>query len=265
MTLTSNILHDLVSGNNTAFNDYWLEIARGNIRGMSMVVINGRADAVPASKVEVWAESLTYTFPTSSVLLRVSSSNTNDAFTAQGAKTVTLDGLNSSFSRIIETIQLSGTTLVTTTGSFYRLNHVEVEDVGTLQGNVGTIRVHQGGTNVLSNMPSGSNHDWNGIYTVPSGSTAYICSIFSNTGKDSTVRWSIATRESSTKAWHPVKDMENYRSHIRFDIPHYGPLTSGSDIKFSAERVDGASATLTVNVGAYILLVDDRADDLKID
>lgn len=113
------------------------------------------------------------------------------------------------------------------------------------------------GSNMLSLMLSGSGHDGNGIYTVPSGSTGYLRSMYCNTGRDGTIRWRVAYRSAISGGLHVIRDIENYRSHQRFDV--MGPkLTSGTDLIISVQRVDGA-ATMSVTAGALIYIVEDIA------
>jgi hypothetical protein len=170
-------------------------------------------------------------------------------------KTVHIEGLGLGFELYSETLQMSGTVKVQTTGSFIRVNHIHATAAGTHGGNVGDVRTHHGPL-LLSLMVSGSGHDSNGIYTIPSGSVGYVRSLYCNTGKDATVRWRVAFREVSG-ALHTVRDIENYRSHQRFDLPMVPVLPAGTDLIISAQLTAGAAATVTA--GVMLHLVTDLA------
>lgn len=256
MTHFPDLFHRVVDGGNTALNEFDLEVSRGNVYGVTHVDVRGRAVGVAAGLVEVWEPASGYVFPTSSLALSLSSSDANDAYSGQGMRSVEINGLGERWEAYSETVHLSGTAIVTTTGSFLRVNHVHCGEAGTLRGNAGDIRTHHG-PRLMSLMASGSGHDGNGIYTVPSGSRAYIRAIYCNTGRDSTLRWRVAFKTPG-HGMHTVRDIENYRTHQRFDVYSMSALTSGTDLIISAQRADGANA-MTVTAGAFLYLVSDEA------
>lgn len=250
-----DLFYNVVGGGNSAFTPFDLAAARGLARGVSVVDVRGRCASVSTELIEVWDNGTEYIFPTGSLRLVVSSSDAADSASGQGMRTIRLDGLGLGFEQYSEVLLMNGTGSVQSTGSFTRLNHAHVATAGSHGGNRGVVRTHHGPL-VLSVIASGSGHDSNAVYTVPSGAVAYVRGVYANTGKDATVRWRVAYRPVSG-GLHTIRDMECYRTHIRFDLPFHPALLAGTDLIFSAQKIDGGATTATLTVGALLMLVDE--------
>jgi len=91
--------------------------------------------------------------------------------------TIVISGLNADYETIAEIVQLNGTTPVTTTNSFYRINSATI-----LSGsNVGDITVSEGGT-VYANIEATLGTTQACIYTVPANHSLYIFRISLTSG-----------------------------------------------------------------------------------
>ena len=257
MSYSPDLFHRITDGGNTAINDFDLEVSRGNVYGISVWELRGRCTTVSTNLIEVWENGTGYRFPTGTLSLSVSSSDAGDAYTGQGAKVLHIDGIGANYEAYSEELWLSGTTLVSSTGSFFRVNHAHVDEAGSHQGNRGTIHIWHGPL-LLSYMISGSGHDSNAVYTVSSGNTAYVRSLVCNTGKDTTIRWRVQSKKPGA-GWHTIRDIENYRSHQRFDLPYLYEFPSGTDIRVSAVKADVALSDATVTVAVIMTIVNDAA------
>lgn len=119
---------------------------------------------------------------TAGTLTFVSSSD-NDTSSGIGASTLLVTGLNSDYETIIDTVQLNGLSFVTTnsnTSDWYRINKVEVVELGLLSNqfnsNYGDISILKDGV-VIGKILKDFGKAFLGMYTVPSNSTALILNI----------------------------------------------------------------------------------------
>lgn len=106
------------------------------------------------------------------------STSTSDASAGTGAQTVTLNGLNTSFASVSETVTMNGTTAVNTVGTTYAfIENMVVATVGTTGGNVGTIEIFTataGGGSIWGSIAPQDNQTFWAHHYVPSGVTCYI-------------------------------------------------------------------------------------------
>ena len=163
--------------------DFFVEVQKGNVSGHKMVHKFGRNPDVDTGTVpeDVWLTGGLMNWPTTAAVVSVTSTDADDdgAPTSNtGAQTLTIEGLDSSFDEQTETITLNGTTAVTTSASFIRVNRAFVATAGTYHGNnegdiVGTI----GGATMFTIL-TGVGQTQVARYTVPNAKTAYLQSIF---------------------------------------------------------------------------------------
>ena len=129
----------------------------------------------------VWAEGGLYYHPYSATQLKVSSSSDDDtANEGDGARTVELFGLDADYNEISEVVLLEGTTEVTTTKSFLRINRGIIRSAGdnevatgTIYAGIGTVTLGVPTTKYLSIKPA-DGQTLMAIWTVPAGYTAYL-------------------------------------------------------------------------------------------
>ena len=152
-----------------------LLFSKGEIEGFEVVNVFGRNPNVRVSSLleTVWDFGGTYTFPTSAAILDIVSTSTSDDFTGVGAQQLTLVGLDSNFDEITEVVNLNGTTTVTTTQQFLRLNQASVTQSGSNNGASGNITIENSG-NVIGFIEPTFNRTLMAVYTVPNNKNAYL-------------------------------------------------------------------------------------------
>jgi hypothetical protein len=162
-----------------AFEPFELQVSRGQVDGHSATVISGFNASVGSSYETVWSESSVYAYPASAVVLKVSSSDTNDTSTGTGARTVTVYGLDGNYNQINETVSLNGQTAVLTTATFLRVFHLLVNTAGS--GGAAAGSIYAGVGNLTTGKPATVYCVYTAdggatacIYTVPAGYTGYI-------------------------------------------------------------------------------------------
>ena len=155
---------------------YLLAVAEGLVPNNSQVNIFAFSDNVKTgTPVTLWELTGTtaYAFPTSAVQMTLVSTSASDDTRA----IIFINGLDSSWNQISETIALNGTSNVTTVNSYLRINNMIMTSTGTGQTtNVGTITAKNGGI-TYSIISIGVGRSQAAVYTVPNGYTMYLISI----------------------------------------------------------------------------------------
>jgi len=166
--MSNNIVSSVTRGG--AYEPFDLQVARSQIYGHQQVNIFGYQSAVGNTKIPVWENATTYTYITSASTLTLVSTSASDDTVAK----VLISGLDSSFNQISESLQMNGTTGVTTLNSYYRVNSLVLTSAGTGQTtNVGTITLKQS-SNVVAQINAGISKSQSTVYTVPAGYSFYL-------------------------------------------------------------------------------------------
>ena len=153
-----------------AYEPFDLQIARGQVDGHSIVSIFGYSAAVGSTAQGPLWEGLTlsggnYVYPSSAAPLVLVSDSATDNTT----RSVVINGLDANYNILQETIALNGTTNVTTTNSFLRINSMEMLN----STNTGNITASISST-VYAKIAAGVGQTQMSIYTVPAGYSFYL-------------------------------------------------------------------------------------------
>lgn len=237
------------------------EVALGNVTNQSAVNKFGRNPTILTNSTpeDVWEGGGLYTgFPTGSPeTVDVVSSDTNDTSAGTGARTVRITGLASSAatSYTQEIITLNGTTPVTSTGSWYRVNRVEVLTAGSGGENAGVITVDQttsGG--VFAAVPTGLNQSAIGAYTIPASNQGLLIAfnvIMSRTnGSAGSAHVTLRRRSNAadsvfnTIASFEITNQLEYKPLLHLPII----LNAGDDIVIRVENVSDNTTSVTCNL-----------------
>jgi hypothetical protein len=154
------------------YEPFELQVARGQIAGHSTVNIYGAQGALSTTYLPLWENLSAYTYPGSAATMHVASSvNTGSDKTGT---TVLVQGLDSSYVAISETVTLNGTTAVTTTKSYLRINSMSVS-AGAPTGTI-TLKDLTDTTTYAQINPTIGRTQMS-LYTVPAGFTFYLSRI----------------------------------------------------------------------------------------
>lgn len=140
-----------------------INLARGLIKGASIRNIFGTTAAsnniVTTEFRTPWEVAGDYAFPSSALTMDVVSSSASDT-----AVTILIIGLDANYNAIQETLTLNGTTTLTTSNQYFRIN-----DVITTVGNaVGDITISNSAV-TYAKILAGAGRNQAAIYTVPAG------------------------------------------------------------------------------------------------
>ena len=197
--------------------EFYIEVAKGNIPGHSLVVRSGKNSAVASGAWELVTNlSGAPNWLSAAATVRVKAGgDAADAAAGAGAQKVTVSGIDSNLDFISEDITLNANgTLASasTTALFWRTCGLHIPDggVGTYGGsNTGAITLEDtAGTTDLLLMDAGSSQAQQCCYTVPDGYTAYLLGTESHTEslKPSDIRIRIRNNmNDTTTPFSPIR------------------------------------------------------------
>lgn len=164
---------------------YNLRVSQGAVAGASSVSNFGYNSDVDTGEETIWTQGGLYAYPSSAAVVYVSSANTNDTVAGTGARTATIEGLDTNYGQISETVNLNGQTQVTTTKQYLRINRVYVASAGS--GGTGAGVIYTATSGAASGVPTGTtyaaivageNQSQMAIYTVPAAFSLYIDNVY---------------------------------------------------------------------------------------
>lgn len=148
-----------------------LELVHRGVPGTGAVNIFGFNRDIGTGFETVWNDGGAYAFPGSAVTMDLVSSSASDTMQ------VMVTGLDADYASIFDVVTLNGTSSVTTTKSFYRINSAVI-----LTGsNVGDITISNGGT-TYGFIEATLGITQACVYTVPAGFSLYLFRIDANSG-----------------------------------------------------------------------------------
>jgi len=151
-----------------AYEPFDLQVSRGQVDGHTPLKFFGYTTSLGSTAMGPLWEGLTgtggnYAYPASAVVMTIASSSASDT-----AVSILIEGLGADYVPQTETVALNGTTNVSTTSSFLRINRMS-----TVAGNaVGNVTAINGGT-TYAKINAGVGDTQMSLYTVPAGYTFY--------------------------------------------------------------------------------------------
>lgn len=152
---------------------WYLQVARGLVTGCTYEQRSGyNPDIGNGATESIWVEGGIYPYTTwdgTAQKLYVISTSTSDT-----GQRIYIDGLDSNYNHIYETVVTNGTTAVVTTQNFLRIHTATIVSNNT--PNVGeiTFRLASGSGTVVAHIGAGLGVTKLSQYTVPAGKTAYV-------------------------------------------------------------------------------------------
>jgi len=223
-----------------------LEIASERMPEVVPVNIFGFSRSVGTTFQTIWNDGGQYVHPSAAVQMSCVSTSASDTMT------IVISGLDANYETIAEIVQLNGTTPVTTTNLFYRINSATI-----LSGsNVGDITVSEGGT-VYANIEATLGTTQACIYTVPADHSLYIFRISLTSGTVNSNKY-ITYRnriDSSTGRVLRVAEATFQLNMQTFDRQIPFRIAPKSDFQFEAKS---SSGTNELSIFVEALLMKDK-------
>lgn len=233
---------------------WYLQVARGLVTGCtyeSRSAFNPNCSANAATSI--WVEGGIYPYATwdgTAQKLYIISTSASDT-----GQTIAINGLDSNYNHIDETIVTNGTTAVTTTKNFLRIHTAVITSSNT--PNVGeiTFRLASGVGTVVAHIGAGLSVTKLSQYTVPAGYTAYItygdCTTFRTGSGNIGARLNMMVRPYGGTFFSAfTAEVVNGYYRNDFTIPMMLPEKTDVDVQIIA---DGNNTQTTTNY--QILLI----------
>ncbi|KKN29231.1 hypothetical protein LCGC14_0846180 [marine sediment metagenome] len=247
--------------------DFLIEVQKGNVAGHSIVHKFGRNPDVPNGTFEgVNQLSALFNFLTAATTVRIKAGgNAADDVAGNGARTVTVEGLDNTGAAATETINTNGVNASSNTStSFWRVFRAYVATCGTYgASNTAEIIIENsgGGTDLIS-IAIAEGQSKYGAYAIPLGKTGYLLDVLVEADAAKAADFRVCTREDLTDAssapFSPVRVILYFDGVLgQATIDPHSPIFSLpalTDIWIDAE---GGGAGTEVSCDFEILLVDD--------
>ncbi len=255
-----------MSDSSVASPDFLLQVQMGRIAGYSIVHKFGRNSAVANGVWEAIHEAGgLFNFPTAAVTMRVKAGGNaaDDNDSGAGARTVVVEGLDSTGASASETLTLAGADASAASNTlFWRTNRMYVASVGTYGvANTGAIVLEDsaGAANRML-IPADAGQTLHGAYAVPLGKRAYMLTVHTNVDANKPADIRMYIRENLTDTTAPMSPLRQQQFFDavkgpadllpRSPLESLDPLT---DVWFEAE---GAGAATEVDIDFELLLED---------
>ena len=257
------------------FEPFDLQVGRGMITGHQPVQIFGYSTAVGSTALGPLWEGLTlsggtYAYPSSAGQVVLVSSSASDT----SALSLQIQGLDSNYNILTETIALNGTSNVTSVNSYLRINGLFATNgtnVGTITAKIATVLYAQINPGVGQTQMS--------VYTVPSGYSFYLSYIQANAsiGFTSSNYMIYAEYNKLNLNQIPVggaaTGLNGYNPFVAtgsvtltgqspfvqiFEVPYAAPIFhgGGTDIQFQIKANSGSPYTASIFAGGYLIKND---------
>ena len=237
------------------YEPFELQVSRGQIAMHERFCPFGFNDTIGSSAETIWSVGGTYTFPSTATAVTVVSASANDdgSPAGTGAQTVTIEGLDSSYAEVSETVTMNGTSAVTTTQTFLRINRAYVATAGSTGSNVGAITIANTTPTTLASIAATAGIAEQCVYTVPAGYTAYITrymlsSYNSTSGAGSAGQIWVKPYGGANQLATTVRIPGTGAFSCEADYPF--PVTEKSDVDFRGVALAGSS-----NMSAQLQMV----------
>jgi hypothetical protein len=232
-----------------------LDIAKGNIAGLSSVNKFGFNDQVPTSFEVIALGSANFTYPTSAGTVTVVSDDADDTSAGTGARTIKIQGLDGNYDFQEETITMNGTTNVNSTNTFLRVNRMEVLTAGSSNGMEGTITATIGGNEQSRMEAEYDNQTLQANYTIPAGKTGYLTRIQATSTKDNKAAFvGLFTRELNSV--FKIKQLfEIYRNSVVVDFTVPLVIPEKTDIELRGKNEGSGNVSIG---GTFDIILEDN-------
>lgn len=239
-----------------------MEITMGKRAGYENIALVAHNDTVGTTEETLWDEGGNITFPATAATVTLSSSSANDTNAAgTGCRKVFVNGLDASYNSVSETVNMNGTTAVTTVNSYLRLSNGSLvcTEAGSSLGNEGIIYAGTGTVTagkpatVYNLINTGESQSHVGAYTVPAGKTAVFAALFFTVDGNKSAEIFLKGKGSlATDPWHTLTSF-NITGAIGPD-PTFGmKFTEKTDLVMSAVMASGSG---NVKVTGLLTLID---------
>ena len=223
-----------------------LEIAHRRVAGAQQIQLFGCNRTIETAYETVWNDGgALYTFPASALTMTVVSSSASDTMP------ILIQGLDTSYEPIDEIVTLTGTTPVTTSTQFYRINAVTI-----LSGNnVGNISITNGGTKyAYIEAAHGTNQAI--VYTTPARHSLYVFTAQFTSGTVNPNKYLTSRGVTRSSTGRIIRFWEStFQRDVTFDIAVPFRVPPKTDFSIEAKSSSGTNE-LSIYIGGVLIEED---------
>ena len=236
-------------GGGVGYYPYYLQVSRGLINGHKRVFKFGYNGEIQNVEETIWDVGGLYAYPSSAVTMTVTSSS---GATDEDVE-VTIQGVDTNYAELSETVTLNASGTATTTGSFLRVYRAFVSGSTASAGN---ITIANGGT-TYAYVSASDQQTLMALWTVPAGYTAYLFQL--DTTAFTVQNNKVATIRMLTREVNGVFRTQNkfdlFEGSYHQDITCPKPIPEKTDIEFRA-IADSSNADLRVAATFDIIYIE---------
>ena len=236
-------------GGGVGYYPYYLQVSRGLINGHKRVFKFGYNGEIQNVEETIWDVGGLYTYPSSAVTMTATSSS---GATDEDVE-VTIQGVDTNYAELSETVTLNASGTATTTGSFLRVYRAFVSGSTASDGN---ITIANGGT-TYAYVSANDQQTLMALWTVPAGYTAYLFQL--DTTAFTVQNNKVATIRMLTRELNGVFRTQNkfdlFEGSYHQDITCPKPIPEKTDIEFRA-IADSSNADLRVAATFDIIYIE---------
>ena len=234
-----------------------LNIARGLIRGTSVIHKFGRNPNIGGAPETIIQQGGVYTYLTTASTVYVTSSSGNDNASGTGARTITIQGLDINYLPVEETLTVGGAVGAV---EFFRVFRAFVASAGSVGTNVGNVSVTTGagGSGTLlttigvigTGTTFGLGQTHMALYTIPAGFTGYITNWNIGVGNyNDAVTATLYTREIGNGLVFRTRDVMDVPGGLHqriYSVPFRLPEKTDIEVRAIASTGTNASSTFDI-------------------
>lgn len=246
---------EIITGESSA-SDFFIEVAKGNIEGHSIVNVAGNNYDLNGTPETIWDFGGNIVYLTEDTLLYASSSSGSDT-----GVLLLATGLDDTYTAVQRTVTTNGQNQVALSGDMFRIFSVAV--IGTTL-NIGDIYIASADTlssgvpdtdsKVQSMIVAGNGITRNGFYTIPDGHTGYLLKLRANVGKLDDAIISPSIRYVGG-VFLSLVDWYLFQLFVEMDMGTSGIFfPAGTDLELRGTSTNNSSA----HAAADILLIEDE-------
>lgn len=223
--------------------NYDVDVALGNVPGISSRFRDGCNDDITTSNEDIWNVGGVQTYLSAPSTFSVVSSSVNDISAGTGANNVRLEGLDGSFNEISETIGMNGTTPVISSNSYIRMFDAIVTSAGSTESNEGVITFDSTApVLVQGQIQIGINRSQTFQYTVPAAKTALLTRLSLSAGNNDQMGFTVFIRPSGGVFTEEIF-IQIIGTPFEYNFSPYLVVPQMSDIRIFGIRLTGTGPT----------------------
>lgn len=221
------------------------DIAKGNMWDSRTLNLFGVNRTVGTDWETLWDDGGNYVYPTSALIMSAVSSSASDTMA------LLISGLDENYNEITETVTLNGTSSVSTSASFLRVNSAVI-----LAGsNVGNITISNGGQ-TYGYITIGVGLAQSSVYTVPAGHSIYIYRIDCTSGTTNGQKYISLRNFTRTSSGRILRVAEStFSASVSFDRQVPFRITEKTDFHYEAKS---SSSSNEISIITEALLIQDN-------